>query len=289
MSRRRSAALLAAACLLLAAPSAHAGWFPSEPVDGPADIVKVGGIDLARDGNGAVVYLRREGGVAHVFVSRIFDGAFHGPEQADAGIAEAATDAAVAAADDHRLVVAWISGNRVYGSFTPGGAVGALSPPQLLADTSGPVRDIDVDMGINGTAYATFTVPGAGGSDVAAVRLQGSTWEGVPQPLDVDPARAAGVGAGRSRVAVSAEGNAVATWGEGGGIFARRITGLSVSLAPQQVSDAGGGAADSPDIDIEDDGSFAWVVYRQDLGPGPQIVARRPVGSQFEGPAGLGR
>ena len=288
MSRRCSVALLAAACLMIAAPSAQAGWYPSETVDGPADIVKVGGIDLARDGNGAVVYLRREGGVAHVYVSRIFDGAFHSPEQVDAGIAEQATDAAVAAADDHRLVVVWISGNRVYGSFIPGGSVGTLSPPQLLADTSGPVRDVDVDMGINGTAYATFTVPGAGGSDVAAVRLQGSTWEGVPQPLDVEPTRAAGVGAGRSRVAVSAEGNAVATWGEEGAVFARRITGLSVSLAPQLVSDPSGGAADSPDIDIEDDGSFAWVVFRQELGTGPQTVARRLVGSQFEAPAIIG-
>jgi hypothetical protein len=150
------------------------------------------------------------------------------------------------------------------------------------------VRDVDVDMGINGTAYATFTAPGGGGSDVVAVRLQGSTWEGVAQPLDVDPTRAAGENAGRSRVAVSAEGNAVATWGEAGAVFARRITGLSVSLAPQQVSDPSGGAADSPDIDIEDDGSFAWVVFRQELGAGPQIVARRLVGSQFEAPAVLG-
>jgi hypothetical protein len=293
MSRRCTAAL-AAACVLLvpaagggwviAAPSAQAGWFASEPVDGPADITEVGGVDLARDGNGAVVYLRRDSGVAHVFVSRIFDGAFHGPEQVDAGIADEATDAAVAAADDHRLVVVWIAGNRVYGSFTPGGSVGTLSPPQLLGEASDRPSDIDVDMGINGTAYATFTLPGAGGSDVAAVRLQGSTWEGVPQPLDVDPNRAAG----HSRVAVSAEGYAVATWVEQGTVFARRITGLNVSVAPEIVSDTAAGMSDSPDIDIEDDGSFAWVVFRQDLGSGPQVVGRRLVGSQFEAPAVLG-
>ena len=236
MSRRCTAALLAAAFVLTVAPSARADWFASEAVDGPADIVKVGGVDLGRDGHGAVVYLRRDAGVAHVFVSRIYDGAFHAPEQVDVGIPEEATDAAVAAADDHRLVVVWISGNRVYGSFTPGGAVGTMSPPQLLADPGGQPHDVDVDMGINGTAYATFTVPGAGGSDVAAVRLQGSTWEAVPQPLDIDPSRAAGAGTGRARVAVSAEGNAVATWGEAGAIFARRITGLNVSVAPQLVS-----------------------------------------------------
>jgi hypothetical protein len=284
MSRRCTAALFAAACLLMAAPSAQAGWFPSESVDGPADITKVGGVDLGRDGNGAVVYLRRDSGVAHVYVSRIFDGAFHGPEQVDAGIPDEATDAAVAAGDDHRLVVVWISGNRVYGSFTPGGAVGTLSPPQLLADPGGQPRNIDVDMGINGTAYATYTVPGAGGSDVAAVRLQGTTWEAVPQVLDLDPVHQAA----NSRVAVSAEGYAVATWVEAGAVVARRITGLNVSVAPQFVSDPAGGAADSPDIDIEDDGSFAWVVFRQDLGSGPQVIGRRLVGSQFEAPAVLG-
>src|SRR3954470_1656156 len=216
MSRRRLAVPLVAASLLLVAPAARANWFPSEALDGPADIVKVGGLDLGRDGNGAVVYLRREGGVAHVFVSRVFDGAFHGPEQVDVGIAEQASDAAVAAGDDHRLVVVWISGNRVYGAFTPGGAVGTLSPPQLLSDPGDHPSDVAVDMGINGTAYATFTVPGGGGSDVVAVRLQNTTWEAVPQPLDVDPGRPAGRGAQRSRVAVSAEGNAVATWGEAG-------------------------------------------------------------------------
>ena len=287
MSRRCTAALLAAAFVLTVAPSARADWFASEAVDGPADIVKVGGVDLGRDGHGAVVYLRRDAGVAHVFVSRIYDGAFHAPEQVDVGIPEEATDAAVAAADDHRLVVVWISGNRVYGSFTPGGAVGTMSPPQLLADPGGQPHDVDVDMGINGTAYATFTVPGAGGSDVAAVRLQGSTWEAVPQPLDIDPSRAAGAGTGRARVAVSAEGNAVATWGEAGAIFARRITGLNVSVAPQLVSLVGG-VADSPDIDVEDDGSFAWVVFRQDLDGVSQAVARRLVGSQFEAPAFIG-
>ena len=116
------------------------------------------------------------------------------------------------------------------------------------------------------------------------MRLQGSAWEAVPQPLDLDATHAAG----NSRVAVSADGNAVATWAEAGSVVARRITGLNVSLAPQIVSQPSAGLADSPAIDIEDDGSFAWVVFRQDLGSGPQVVGRRLVGSQFEAPAVLG-
>jgi hypothetical protein len=289
MPRRLTVSLLAGLCLLFAPSAARAEWSPSEAVDGPADITALGGVDLGRDGAGGVAYLRRDGGVAHVYVSRIVDGAFRPPERVDVGIDAAASDVAIAAADDRRLVVAWISGNQVYGSFAPGGAVAPLSPPQTLAAASGPPTGIDVDMGINGTAYVTYAVSG----DVGAARLQGTTWEAVPGVLDIDPASSAGAGAGRPRVAVSAEGNAVVTWGEAGSIVARRVTGLNLSVAPQVVSvpdvnGAPGGPADSPDIDIEDDGSFAWVVFRQDIGGASEILARRLVGSQFEAATVIG-
>ena len=67
-------------------------------------------------------------------------------------------------------------------------------------------------------------------------------------------------------------------------MWARRITGLNLSAFPQELTIAGGGTADSPDIDIEDDGSFAWVVFRQDLGGVSRTVGRRLIGSQFEAP-----
>ena len=110
-------------------------------------------------------------------------------------------------------------------------------------------------------------------------------------PLDVDPPREAGTGDLRPRVAVSAEGYAVATWGERAadgstGVFARRITGTRLSVAPQDLTLPGGSAA-APDIDIEDDGSFAWVVYRQDIGGVPRTVGRRLIGSLFEAPENI--
>jgi hypothetical protein len=294
MPRRLCVSLLAGACLLIAAPAARAGWYPSEAVDGPADITALGGVDIARDGVGGVAYIKRDGGVPHVFVSRIVDGAFQAPERVDVGSDAPATEVAIAAADDRRLVVAWIAGNTVYGSFAPGGSLPPLSPPQpLAAAASGVPTGIDVDMGINGTAYVTYALPGGGGSDVGAARLQGTTWEAVPGVLDINQADNAGAGSGRPRVAVSAEGYAVVTWGEAGSVVARRVTGLNLSVAPQTVSvpsldGAAGGLADSPDIDIEDDGSFAWVVFRQDIGGVSNTLARRLVGSQFEAPAVIG-
>ena len=123
-----------------------------------------------------------------------------------------------------------------------------------------------------------------------AARLQDATWTPVAAPLDVDPALEAGTGALRPKVAVSAEGYAVATWGDipGDGttrIWGRRITGLNLSAFPQVI--AGGGPSDSPDIDIEDDGSFAWVVYRQDAGGISRTFGRRLVGSLFEAPEAI--
>ena len=66
-------------------------------------------------------------------------------------------------------------------------------------------------------------------------------------------------------------------------MWARRVTGLTLSAFPQLLNIEGGGSADSPDIDIEEDGSFAWVVFRQDLGAS-RTVGRRLIGSLFEAP-----
>ena len=285
----------AAATLTLAAP-ARAGWFPAEPIDGPsADIVAFGDIDLARDGTGGLVYLKNEAGVPHVFLSRHHGGVWHPPERVDTGVDTPASEPVIAAGDDNRLAIAWVSGGRLHGAVAPGGPPAPLAPPQLLyadSDAARPVAHPAVDVGINGTGYATFTAPGSAGPDVRAVRLQNTTWEPVANPLDVSLEQPAGEGSARSRVAVSAEGNAVAVWGEAHAdgrprIYGRRMFGLQVSVAPQEVSlpefEGGlGGAADSPDIDTEDDSSFAWVVFRQDVGGTSRGLARRLVGSLFE-------
>ncbi|HYM59228.1 MAG TPA: hypothetical protein VES79_14800 [Solirubrobacteraceae bacterium] len=294
-------ALLVLLALAAAAPGAHAGWFPAEPIDGPAvEIERLGGVDLARDGTGGLVYIKRIGGVSHVMLSRHVGGAWRPPEQVDVGVPEGATEAAIAVADRHRIAVVWIAGSKLFGSVVQGNdeQPGPLmGPAELFSDPSGAVSDLSVDMGINGTAYATFSGPGGGGADVAVLRLQDLTWQGVGGPLDIDPAQAAGRAGQRARVAVSAEGNALVVWGEDHPdgrprVYGRRVTGVTPSAAPQELSlnefqGQLGGRADSPDVDIEDDGSFAWAVFRQDFGGGSRSIARRLLGSQFEAPVGL--
>lgn len=274
--------LLAVLLVLVLAPtgSARAGWFGAGPVDTGAQAF--GGLDLARDGGGAVVYVKD----GHVLLSRLAAGVWQAPERVDAGETAVASDPVVAAADGGALIVAWRSADRVLGAFSEGGA---FSAPVALG--GGDVGPPDVDLAIQRTGYVTFRQ----GGDVRAVRLRQGAWEAVPSALDIDPAQPAGADAGRPRVAVAADGNALVVWSEGHPdgrtrLWARRVTDLRPSALPQEVSlgelgGAPGGGADSADVAIEDDVSFAWVVWRQDIGGVSRTLARRLVGSLFEAPA----
>lgn len=283
----RLLSLLTALFTLALAPAAHAVWFPSEPIDGPAEIDALGDADLARDGDGGAVYLKRDNGVPQVFLTRMVDGAWRPAERLSAGAP--VTEVTVTATDGGRLAIAWIAGGDVWGRVIDRSAVG----PEVPLAGGGGATGIHADMGINGTAYVVWAQAG----DVRAARLQGTGWEGIVPALDVDASRVSGEGAGRPRVAVSAEGNAVVTWGEvhadgRGHVYGRRLTGLTPSAFPQDLTvdvfeGVATGSADSPDIDIEDDGSFAWVVFRQDVGGGSRSIARRLRGSQFEDPVAV--
>ena len=296
-------ALIALSALAVLPAAASAGWFPAAanpPVDGPSpDIVQVGGLDLARDGSGGLVYLKKVDGVPHVFLSRFNGGVFRAPERVDNGVGGGASAAVVAAADTGRLAIAWTSGSRVYGSVVAGNGPSGplLGPTEIFNDPSGATSDPAIDMGINGTAYATWAAPGGGGADVRVARLQDVAWQTIGVPIDVDPARAAGRGVQRSRVAVSGDGNALVAWGEDNAdgrrrVWERRVTGVTFSAFPQELSlpnlgGAPGGAADSVDIDVEDDGGFGWAVFRQDFGGGSRSIGRRLLGLTFDPPVAL--
>ena len=273
-------AILAAVAALPAGP-AHAAFFAGDAIDGPSpDIASLGDVDLARDGTGALAYVKRVGGVGHIFASRFERGAFQPPELVDGPLATAGSQPVVAASDGGRLAVVFVSGGIVYGVVRPAGA--GWSPPTALAAGSDPA----LDLSINGTAYATFTSSG----DVRVARLDRRTnaWGLVEQAADVDPARAAGVGAGRSRVAVSADGVGVVTWGEAGRVFARKMFGSGLSTAPQDLTPPSfegrvASASDLPEVDAEHDSSYAWVVFRQHFADGgSRILARRQRGTSFD-------
>ncbi|WP_259315374.1 PKD domain-containing protein [Capillimicrobium parvum] len=292
---RRCLALsgLCAALLLLPAAAAPAAWFPGEVIDGPnPGLVSVGGVDIAqKDGTGGVVYLRLDGGAPHVFVARLLDGAWQPPERIDNGIAEGASAPVIAAGPGGRLVVAWVSGGSLISSVRPDSATGWTTPQGVAFPAEAPA----IDMGLNGHTYVTWSASG----DVRAAYMgRGLTqFQVIPTSLDMEPARQAGDAEGRRpAVAVSAEGLALAAWGEvfadgSQHVIARRVNGLSLSPIPQDVTlgdldGRPGGNADSPDVAMSADSSFGWIAFRQTFfdggAPMTRAVARRMRGSQFE-------
>jgi hypothetical protein len=276
------------ACLALPA-TAHAGWFPAEPVDGPsADIVSVEDVAVAREGMAGLAYLKRDGGTAHLFGARMINGAWEPPARIDQGVSPAASQPVIAAANPDRLAVAWVAGGALYAAVRPAGAPG-FSPARLVAD--GGVTNPAIDMSINGATYISYTQ--AGDVKVARAARDSQDFAALPSPVDFDVSREAGTGDDlRSRIAVSADGSAVVVWGEKGSdglshVFGRRLFELRLStvvedLTLKELEGRAATDADRPEIDIEDDSSFAQVIFRQMTAGGPRAVVRRLVGSQFE-------
>jgi hypothetical protein len=267
----------------LNAAVAHADFFGGEPVDGPdPNIRSVGDADVARDGSGAVAYVKRVDGVDHIFVARLVSGVWQTPERVDPGLGGAGSQPVVAASDNGRVAVAYISGGLLFAAVRPAGAPGFTAPQGIAGAASSP----SIDMSINGGAYISFT--SAGDVRVARMDREGQTFALLPDVFDISPADKAGVDKGRSRVAVSADGTAVVVWGENGHVYGRRVFYDRVSTAPQDLNVGSldghaGGAADSPSIDLEDDSSFGWAVFRQQFDDKRyHLIAKRLVGSLFE-------
>lgn len=263
--RRRLAFIVTtiAALAVVPAGAAHAAFFKADAIDGPsADIRSVGDMDIARDGSGAIAYVKADGGVDHVFVSRLVAGAWQSPERIDGQLGAPGSAPAVAASDGGRLVVVFVSGGSVYASVRQAGAPG-WNAPQLIGQGG---ETPDVDMSFNGNAYAVFTVNG----DVVGAHLDrtGVNFTGLTGAFDNSQPDTAGVGTGRPKVAVSADGTGVVVWGENNQVYARRVfnNAPSTSVLDLNLADLEGhpgNEADEPDVDIEDDSSYAWVAFRQ--------------------------
>jgi len=297
---------LTVACALapaLALPgTSGAALFPGDALSDPAAQVKsLGGLDVARDGSGALVYLARSEAADHVFASRFVDGAWSPAEPIDAGLTGDSSQPVVATAAGGRVAVAFVHAGALYAATRPSSGAPWSAPVTL--DAGPGIGSPTIDMGIGGVAYVAYVKPAAAGAggDVRVARFAGNAWSAVDAVLDIEPARDAGSGPGRPRVAISADNNAVVAWGEvdAGGIrhlFARRLTGTTPSVAPQELTVPAfdgrtGLTAESPEIAIENDNSYAWVVFRQafDLGGTPRwrALARRLRGGTFDPPAAI--
>ena len=274
MRRRLALLTLLVPFVIPASAGAVAGaYFPGEPVDGPsADVQSLGDLRIARDGTGAMTWVRKDAGVDHIYVARFVGGAFLGPERVDAGLDNTSSQPVLSVGDGGKLVVAFVNGGAVY-TVNRGAGAQTYDAPQLI---SVPGINPSVSTSINGTSYLAYTAR----SDIHVARMdrKSGTFVGIDGVIDIDPAADAGNGTGRPRVAVAADGVATVVWGESNNTYARRVFENRLSLAPQTLAEN----SELPDIDTEDDSSYAWAVARQRADG--HIVARRLVGSAFNDP-----
>jgi hypothetical protein len=260
-----------AACLLVCASSAH-----GQPAAAPAQAIvsglpaaTLGGLAIARDGSGGLIY---EAGNAGVFVSRLVGGQWQTPIQLDAGLGGSSVQGVIAAGNGGVLLTAFVNGGTLYTSQASSSTSG-FSTPQAIASTA---SNPQLSLNNFGVGYLTFTAADGSGDDVDVDYWNGTSWAPAsPQSVNVTPGDQAGTGNQAPDVVAAGDGVGIVTWGEAGHVYARRVWGTATSVAYQQLDPPGlnGWAersADSPEISAGGDSSYPDVAFREQLQNGSQ-------------------
>jgi hypothetical protein len=298
--------------LALSCAQARAVVLPAATIDGPSeDIVGFGGVAMAADGTGGLVYLKRVGGVAHVFVARYVGGQWQAPIRVDSEQRFAASWPRIGAAEGGRLVVVWAtpfatesnrSVDELLGS-TLGPGAGAFGPAILIDPDvrDGTGMSPDLSMSSSGQADLVYRVvfnnlnaqqsaipllrPGDVIEDVRAAHYNGEAWSRLGAIN-----RNAGISmrpltpANAPRVAVGQTGNGIVVWQEPDSdgvarIWARRLFGSTLDyVLPVSAASYGGSPigddADAPSVAISRLGQ-SEVAYRQSASAGSPLPGPR--------------
>jgi hypothetical protein len=284
-------ALLALGVLAALSSPALAQPSPAPPavIDGPGTaIAGLGGLSVARDGTGGLVYLKTVSGVQRVFVSALVGGRFQTPVQVDAGLAAASSQPVIAAGNGGVLLIGFINSGQLYVADRAS-TTGSFGLPQPLA---GGASNPSLEMTNFGKGYLAFTVVDGAGHDIRAAYYTGGTWALESAPLNAVPADDAGTGSGAPSVAAAGDGVAIVAWGEGGHVFTRRVWGTAPSIVDEQadVSSVSGCAevsAGGPAVAAGGDSSYADVAFQEVLSCGGALQSRvlvgQLVGSEYNG------
>jgi hypothetical protein len=305
----RALAPLAAIAFAANVQLAGAVILPAITIDGPSqEIVGFGGVAMAEDGTGGLVYLKRVNGVAHVFVSRYVAGHWLAPIRVDTEESFAGSWPRISAANGGELVVVWA---------TPFASENEQPVDELLGATLGPGssqfgpamivdRDIrrgigtspDLAMSSTGQADVVYRVvkemePGGPAvlhlgdvdEEVRVAHFDGERWSALGA-VNHDPGIAMRPPneANAPQIAIGPTGNGVVVWQEPeitgvARIWARRLFGSSVdyvmpvsattfSKAPIEED------SDAPSVALTRLGQ-AEVAYRQAAGPGSPLPGPR--------------
>jgi hypothetical protein len=286
---------------------------PGVTIDGPSqEIVGFGGVAMAEDGTGGLVYLKREGGVAHVFVARYVGGRWLAPIRVDTGEDYAASSPRIGAADGGELVVVWAtpfaSENEkpVYEllSATLGPGASGFDPAVIVDRNIGDGIGTSPDLAMSSTGQADVVYrvvaetegkstgipllrPGDVIEQVRVAHFNGERWSALGEiNRDAGISMRPPTQANAPQVAIGPTGNGIVVWQEPeltgdfpARIFARRLFGSSIDyVMPVSATSFAGTPieedADAPSVALTRLGQ-AWVVYRQGAGPGSPLPGSR--------------
>lgn len=281
--------------VLACAGSAPAEVLPVERVDGSsAEVLDLGGVAMADDGTGGVVYRKREDGQAHIFVSRFTGSGWERPVRVDRGQPFESNWPRIAAASRGRLLVTWtqparrtLSGtiHSLYGAWkAPGSA--RFSEPTIVDPDVGDATGLFPNLALSangGPAFLTYVRSQGEFTEFRLAQFRGGvSWSrrAIPRrsnrPLSLLNADTA------PKVAADAVGNAVVAYVEPDQdnverVYARRVFGSDLSIVPLQASPANVdgrpvlGPADQFALGIGGFGE-AIVAVRQQLDPSSAVT-----------------
>jgi hypothetical protein len=287
--------------------TAGAVVLPAQTIDGPSEeIIGFGGVAMAADGTGGLVYLKRVGGVAHVFVSRYLEGRWLAPIRVDSEQPFAASWPRIGAANGGELVVVWATPfatehehpvDELLGS-TLGPGASAFGPSVLIDPNIGTGIGANPDLAMSSTGQAGVVYrvpqgsprtvilrPGDVGEAVRVARFNGNRWSLLGAVnRNVGVAMRPPTQANAPQIAVGPTGNGLVVWQEPdingvARIWARRLFGSSLDYVLPVTAESLGGVpigddADAPSVALSRLGQ-AEVAYRQPVGPGSPLPGPR--------------
>jgi hypothetical protein len=304
LARRLAAAPLALALSAFLAPPAGAAVLPVQTIDGPsADILELGGVAMAEDGTGGLVYRKRVGGRGHIFASQLVDGRWQPAQRVDAGQAFDSSWPRIAAGDDGRLVVTWVqefgvNTDRLFSAVLDPGARRFQAPIPIDFNVGEATATYpSLAMSRAGAAYLVYRVltgtstdpsvpPGYIRGEYRVARFGGTFWSalGVPVNRNVNVPYRVPTAENAPRIEVDVTGNGIVAFQEPDDefvdrIWARRLFGASPGI-PLLVSPQtyGGrplrGPADQLALEQRGFGQAA-IAFRQQPGEGGALRGTR--------------
>jgi hypothetical protein len=291
------------------AQTADAVILPAVTIDGPSqEIVSFGGVAMAEDGTGGLVYLKRVDGVAHVFVSRYVAGQWLAPIRVDSEQPYAASEPRIGAADGGELVVVWATPFASEKeqpvdellSSTLGPGASAFGPAMIVDHDVRQGNDVSPDIAVSSTGQADVVyrvvreserngpaVLHAGDvpEEVRVAHFNGERWSALGE-INRDPgiAMRPPTHANAPQVAIGPTGNGIVVWQEPelngvARVWARRLFASNVDyVMPVSATSFAGSPidedSDAPSVAFTRLGQ-AVVAYRQVAGPGSPLPGPR--------------